>query len=425
MRFVNKKTYTYPRGLLVLMSAALLLAGCGSGQERRAEAAVEKRTYELKELDPRIVTAHNRFGLELHRRLAAERPGENLFLSPYSVASALSLIYHGAEGATLSEMSRVLQTQGMPMEEWNRGSRILRDLLQHSGEAVHLNAANSVWTRKGISLRESFLNRSREDYGAEVRELDFSHRKAAKTMNNWVKNSTGGRIQAVVEDPIPGSTLMYLINAVYFKGRWADPFEKSATGTKEFYPTADGPAVSVQMMRGQGQYPYLQEMGYQAVRLSYEGGPFHMLLVLPDEGLSLAQVQEKLGADTEFWRRDMPRRQGTVELPRFKLEGDYTLNEALKGLGMETAFDPEKAEFTGISGSEKVLYLSGARHKTYIRVDEEGTEAAAVTALNMAGSAPPEDGPFHMTVNRPFLLAIQSSETGSLLFLGSIYKPEE
>ncbi|WP_426448936.1 serpin family protein [Paenibacillus sp. S-38] len=423
-----KKTHTYKlaRGLLVLMPVALLLAGCGCGQERRTEGAIEHRAYAAEELDPRIAEAHNAFGLELHRKLVEERPGTNVFLSPYSVASALSMVYHGADGATRSEIGRVLQAAELPVDEWNRGSRILRDLLEHSGEAVHLNVANSVWVRKGVPLRESFLDRNRDDYGAEGIALDFAGPKAVKTINSWVQKRTGGKIPSIIDDPIPGSTLVYLINAVYFNGRWSNPFEKSATETKDFYPTLDGPAMSVQMMRGQGRYPYLQEKGYQAVRLPYEGWRFHMLLVLPDEGMSLQQLQEKLWADAGFWRREMPLRQGTIELPRFKIEGDYILNDALAALGMESAFDPRRAEFSGISETVKPFYLSAARHKSYVQVDEEGTEAAAVTAFSMAGGAePPKDEPFHMTVNRPFLLAIQSSETGSLLFLGSIYKPEE
>ncbi|MFN0221657.1 serpin family protein [Paenibacillus sp. KR2-11] len=417
------RTYTLTRSLLILMSAALLLAGCGQDGDRRAEAAVEKRSHSLEELDGRIAAGHNTFGLRLHRRLAEEHPGENVFLSPYSVAAALSMVYHGAEGDTRSEIGRVLHAADLPLDEWNKGSLILKDLLEHSGEAVRLDVANSVWSRKGIPLRESFLERNRESYGAEVKELDFSEPKAARTINDWVKKNTGGRIPAIVDDPIPGSILMYLINAVYFNGRWSDPFEKKDTVQGEFHPTPDGPALSVPLMHGGGSYPYLRENGYQAVRLPYEGGRLHMLIVLPDEGTTLGEVQEKLWTDPGFWRREMPPLPGTLELPRFRLEGDYDLNDALSALGMPGAFDPLKANFQGVS--DMPLSISKLKHKTFLKVDEEGTEAAAVTSIGMAGSAPPQDEPFHMIVNRPFLLAIQSAETGSLLFLGSIYKPQE
>ncbi|AFC32896.1 proteinase inhibitor I4, serpin [Paenibacillus mucilaginosus 3016] len=421
--------------LAVLLAAAVLMAACGSKppavQEtplpKEAPAAFDsseaKRTFTPADLDKRVVSAQNAFGLRLHGQLAAEHPAQNLFVSPYSAAAALSMVYHGAEGTTRQEIGRVLQAVGLNLEEWNRGSRVLKDLLEHSGAGNRLNIANSIWLRKDFEIREDFVKRNREEYGAEVSELDFTKDSAADLINEWVRKRTEEKIQGIVKAPIPEDLIMYLINAVYFHGTWSLPFLKEDTVPAPFYASPDA-RTEVKMMKRSGRFAYQQKDGYQAIRLPYRGEKISMLVVLPDEGWSLAKLQEQLGKDEAFWTRQMPYTEGTIELPRFKLEASYDLIPALKELGMREAFVDGAAKFSGIS--EEPVKISEVAHKSYLQVDEEGTEAAAVTSIGITKSTSVSAvHPFHMTVNRPFLLAIQSSETGSLLFLGSIYKPEE
>ncbi|MCZ8519236.1 serpin family protein [Paenibacillus caseinilyticus] len=428
--------------MALTLTAAALLAACGGkpvtqadgvpGQQggaegRGAPAAFDsseaKRTLGLSDLNRAVVTAQNAFSLNLHRQLSAEHQAENVFVSPYSVASALSMVYHGAEGTTRQEIGRVLQAEGMNLEEWSRGSRVLKDLLEHSGTGNRLNIANSVWIREGFPVREEFINRNREEYGGEVSVLDFTKDSAADTINEWVRRRTEEKIQGIVQAPISEDQVMYLINAVYFHGTWALPFLKGDTEQAPFYSSPDAPA-EVMMMKQSGRFAYQREDGYQAIRLPYQGDKINMLIVLPDEGWSLAGLQEKLWNDAAFWTRQMPDAGGTIELPRLKQEASYDLIPSLQGLGMREAFG-DRADFKGIS--DKPVMISEVAHKTYLRVDEQGTEAAAVTSIAVVKvSAEKVEGEsFHMTVNRPFLLAIQSSETGSLLFLGTIHKPQE
>ncbi|MFN0221656.1 serpin family protein [Paenibacillus sp. KR2-11] len=428
--------------LALTLAAAALLAACGvkpvtqadgvpgqkgEAERRESSAAFDsseaKRTYGLSDVSGAVVTAQNAFSLNLHRQLAAEHRTENIFVSPYSVASALSMVYHGADGTTRQEIGRVLQAEGMNLEEWSRGSRVLKDLLEHSGKGNRLNIANSIWLREGFPVREEFIKRNREEYGAEVSELDFANDSAADTINKWVRKRTEEKIQGIVQAPISEDLVMYLIDAVYFHGTWALPFMKGDTEQAPFYSSPDAPA-EVMMMKQSGRFAYQREDGYQAIRLPYQGDKINMLVVLPDEGWSLAGLQEKLWNDAAFWTRQMPDVEGTIELPRLKLEASYDLIPSLKGLGMREAFG-DRADFRGIS--DRSVMISEAAHKTYLRVDEQGTEAAAVTSIGVV-KVSAEKGvgdPFHMTVNRPFLLAIQSSETGSLLFLGTIHKPQE
>ncbi|WP_088829898.1 serpin family protein [Paenibacillus tyrfis] len=405
----------------LLLAAALLCSACTAAD---AGGDVSLRKHAPADLDARIVQADNAFGLKLHRTIAEQNPGSNVFVSPFSVSMALSMVYHGAGGATREQIGQTLQSQGLSVDEWNRGHQALRDLLEHSGKETQLSVANSIWARKGVAFHESFLQRNRDFYGAEVDTLDFAQDNAVRKINQWVGKRTNGKIDSIVQGPISSETVMYLLNAVYFKAQWQHPFPERDTKPGTFHVAA-GQTKPVNLMALTGRLDYAQEPDYQAIRLPYADGKLAMVVVLPSEKAGLEKVQQKLWADEAFWNKPFSSASGTLKLPRLKLELGYELNDALKAMGMSAAFDPAKADFSGLS--PKPVLISEVKHKTFVEMNEQGTEAAAVSSVGVqVTSAPaPVAKPFEMIVDRPFLMAIQSTETGSLLFLGSIVDPKE
>ncbi|CAG7617419.1 hypothetical protein PAESOLCIP111_02023 [Paenibacillus solanacearum] len=406
----------------VLPVMAAVLALCSGCSEPAARSTLAERSYKASELDSRIVQASNAFGLRLHQATVAAKPDANVFVSPASVSMALTMAYNGAADSTREAMAKALELQGLPIDDINRAGKVWRDLLEHQGAGVQLTIANSIWTRKGKPLLEGFLQKNREYYGAEVIPIDFASSRAAGTINSWVKKHTNGKIERIVDDRPDGQTMLMLVNAIWFKGQWTRPFNESATAPGSFF-TSPGASRQVPMMVQSGSFEYMQEAGFQAVRLPYgDERNMAMLLFLPEEGTGLDGLQSKLWTDAELWNRPFPTQQGVLELPRFKLEYGGRLNETLQALGMGEAFDPQKADFSGMAPVPPRLAINEVIHKTYVDVNERGTEAAAVTSVGMAGSAPPKNV-FKMTVNRPFVMAIQDRETGSLLFLGTVRDP--
>ncbi|CAG7647553.1 serpin family protein [Paenibacillus allorhizosphaerae] len=405
---------------LPVMAAVLVL--CSGCSEPAARSMLAERSYKPSELDSRIVQASNAFGLRLHQAAVKAKPDANVFLSPASVSMALTMAYNGAGDSTREAMAKALQLQGLPIDDINRAERVWKDLLEHQGAGVQLSIANSLWTRKGKPLLEGFLQKNREYYGAEVIPIDFASSRAAGTINSWVKKHTNGKIERIVDDKPDEQTMLMLVNAVWFKGQWTRPFHESATVPGSFF-TSPGASRQVPMMVQSGSFEYMQEAGFQAVRLPYgKEENMAMLLFLPEEGAGLDSLQSKLWNETELWNRPFPQQQGVLELPRFKMEYGERLNDTLKSLGMSEPFDPLKADFSGMAPVPPRFAINEVIHKTYVDVNEKGTEAAAVTSVGMAGSAPPKDK-FRMTVNRPFVMAIQDRETGSLLFLGTVRDP--
>ena len=376
-------------------------------------------------LKEHLAPAHTRFGLKLLRELARGEEG-NVFVSPPSVAFALAMTYNGAGGETREAMARALEVAGLRVEEVNAANAAWLAALRDPGASVELTVANSLWVRDGVPVLPDFLQRTRDAYGAEATALDFGDPAAADTINAWVREQTRDRVPGIVQPPIDPQTFMFLINAVYFKGTWERPFSEELTEERPF-TRADGSRVPVPMMSRTGAYPYLDGDGFRAVRLPYKGGRFTLEVLLPDEGSTLSGLVARLDAAAwEGWMEGYQPREVELALPRFSLEYETELNDALTALGMGAAFDARRADFTGMVPREWLgtenAYISSVRHKTFLEVNEKGTEAAAATSVEMrvTSAGPP---PVSFVVDRPFLLAIRDAETGTLLFLGAIAGP--
>lgn len=374
-------------------------------------------------LDDRLVESSTSFGFNLFDRLAKQDPNKNIFISPSSVAIALSMTYNGASGETQEAIAKALALQNIKIDEVNDYNRNIQQLLANGDTNVELNIANSLWARKDIALEQTFLNKVKEFYQAEISNLDFKDPNAANTINAWVKKNTKDKIDKIV-DRIDADSMLFLINAVYFKGKWEAPFEKSLTKPQPF-TIADGTKIQHPAMSRSGEYRYYDAPTFQAISLPYGTGRFSMEIFLPKSKSNLLEFQKQLTAKNwQEWSTKFTRKEGLIQLPRFKVEYETSLKSALQNMGMAIAFDPDKADFRNLSSVK--AFIGDVKHKTFVEVNEEGTESAAVTSVEMKATSamPSEEPPFKMIVDRPYFFAISDRQTGTIIFMGAIQSPK-
>lgn len=382
----------------------------------------------------RIADADNRFGLRLfeafHKAETAKNVDSNVCISPLSIALALQMTYNGASGTTKAAMTHALELNGMTLDDVNRANEALLKSLPSSGQmrpqpngtastpdTPHLEVANSLWLRDAHTVRPDFIQRTQTFYNAQVSGLAG----APDTINAWVNTHTRGKIKKIASPADVRDAFAVLVNAVYFKAAWAVPFYKDATSDKPFHLASGTTHISKMMAKTQ-YFDYYTGDGLQMVSLPYRDCNLDMVIVLPNAPMKLSAFLPQLTPSKwQQWTAKMKGKRGTVELPRFRVEYGVDCGDALTALGMGEAFKPS-ADFGGMS-RVKPLYISKVIHKTYVNVDEQGTEAAAATAVFMTGSAMPVDKPFKMTMDRPFLYAIRDRQTGALLFVGALANP--
>jgi serpin B len=343
----------------------------------------------------------------------------NTVISPLSASMALGMALEGADGETFTEMQDVLGFQGMSRDEINASYAGLMDLLLTLDPEVELGIANSAWSRDGFPFTNQYFDAITQYFSARVEELDFSDPGAKDVINQWVKDQTHGRIDEII-DGISPLDILFLINAVYFKGDWTTQFKKADTHPAVFHKE-DGTTTEVPMMSG--AIPDVGaawvEGGRQIAELPYGGQAFGMVLVLPAPSETVTDLLDDLNTTVwQGWMDALHLEEVVVRMPKFELEWDGLLKEPLEAMGMTRAFDPALSDFSRLTTAPDA-YISSVRQKTYMRVDEEGTEAAAATSVGVGiVSAPPS-----ITVDRPYLLAIRERLSGSVLFLGVIRDP--
>lgn len=371
-----------------------------------------------------ISASANRFGFDLYHILSKESRDENIIISPLSISLALTMTYNGAEGKTAAEMAEVLGVDGMELDKINLSNGQLLEELSVEIEDVRLDIANSLWARDGLEFNPTFLERTSRHYKAELRTLDFRSPSANRVINGWVSEKTQGMIKELL-DQIPGDAILYLVNAIYFKGGWTKEFDPEETREGDFH-LPDDCTKSVPMMRRSDKFLYFAGEGFRAVSLPYGDERVSMHLFLPDMDSSLEEFHKSLDIESwNAWMGSYRKKRGSVTLPRFKTEYKKLLNEPLEDLGMVSAFDDADADFSKmIVTPEGNVVISRVIHEAIIEVNEEGTEAAAATAVEMKmTSVRIEEDPFVMVFDRPFFFAIRDNSTGSVLFMGSIVDP--
>ena len=369
-------------------------------------------------LEKSLSQADNQFGFRLFHQLNTETADSNLFISPFSVSMALGMTLNGAAGETGEAMRRTLELTGLTQDEINATYRSLMELLPCQDARVLFEIANSIWYRQGYTVLDSFINVNQTCFDAAVREIDFLRPDARNIINDWISQHTYGKIRNAL-DYIPPSALMYLINAIYFKGAWTYEFDPEKTRDESFM-TPYGSESCRMMIQHEATLMYFQTDDFQAVDLPYGNGKFSMSVFLPGSGKSVDDLIAQ--TDDTQWKQWISRFDSTtieLGLPKFKIKYGRLLNKTLTDMGMGIAFS-DSADFSGIN-PDRDLFINRVIHKTFIEVSEEGTEAAAVTIVEMLGTS--AGGGLSMIVNRPFMVVIWDHTTGAILFMGKIVEP--
>lgn len=345
----------------------------------------------------------------------------NLMISPVSIYTALAMTLNGADGDTKAAMLESLSAKGITEEDLNDGMKSWISSLTNEDRIVKLDIANSIWYRNGFEADETFLQKNADYYSASIKSLDFSKNDSVNTINDWVKDSTNGTIDKII-DNINDDTMMYLINAIYFKGDWKDQFKANNT-YKQSFNAATG-AVDADFMHRSGNVDYLNGDGVTGVVLPYLDEQFAFIALLPEEGKTPRELIDKFNAINLInLLKNKKETNIDLSLPKFESKYEDSLNDELSKLGMEIAFDPNVADFSLMSKNHnKDLYVSEVKHKTFIRVDEKGTEAAAVTSVGMTATSMPMEVQ-KVVFDRPFVYGIVDVTTGIPLFMGIMENP--
>ncbi|NDJ16731.1 serpin family protein [Myxacorys almedinensis] len=407
--------------ILIAAIVALSALGCSGAATSTPSPKSTVKQENVEMVNPKLVAANTRFGFKLFSEILKKDTQKNVFVSPSSVAIALSMTYNGASGETQQAMANALQLQGLSLSELNQANANLKTNLEKGDPSVTVAIANSLWARNGVSFNSEFIKRNQTFYDAEIKTLDFNSAAAPREINGWVNEKTNGKISEII-DQIRPDQVMFLINAIYFNGKWTNEFDKNQTEARSFY-LANGKEKQHPLMQQKGKYRYYENDQFQAVSLPYGNEQMSLYLFLPSQKSSLSDFHKTLNSENwQTWMGQFSQRQGSVQIPRFKLSYDIELKEALSALGMAVAFDKSKADFSRLSDVE--TNINQVKHKTFVEVNEEGTEAAAVTSVGITvTSVQIEEPPFDMVVNRPFFCAIRDNKTGEILFMGSIINP--
>lgn len=421
----KKENIVMTRGIQIstlLFAGILFFQSCGD-QIVGVDNPKGELPRELTATEKMVIEADQSFSYELFRNTVDFDDEENIMISPLSVSMALSMTLNGAEGETFEAMRETLKMSGMNLDEVNDGYRTLIKLLVDLDPDVKLKVANSIWHDDDLQVKQDFLNRVEDAFDASVEDLDFQDPASVNRINEWVNTNTEGLIEKII-DEIPDEMVMYLINAIYFKGNWLYQFDEDDTRIADFY-LESGETKQVDMMTQRDRFATYFSEQVHMIELPYGDSLFSMTVLMPsDENQPLDQfISEAVTAENlNNWRSNLrtPFQDIPVHLPKFEMEYEIEYNEILKAMGMEIAFSQATADFSGIADvSPQRLFISEVKHKTFISVDEKGTEAAAVTSVGIMPTSMPQP----MIVNRPFVFIIHERESGANLFMGKVKDP--
>lgn len=424
------KSITYNLFSLVILLSTILAACLPAASINMAESNKSRETNPSTSADgiKKLVNGNNAFALGMYNALRSENG--NLILSPYSISLALAMTYAGARGETEAQMAQVLHFA--PQNELHPSFNALDLVLEKDPinlnkdqEPMQLKIANAVWAEQTFSFLPEFLDIIAINYGAGVNLADFKNQPNQErvTINNWVGDQTEDKINDLLPDgSLTTDTRMVLVNAIYFKADWLDQFDADHTGDFPFN-LLDGTQVHARMM-GQGMsIPYMQGNGYAAVELPYAGEPAAMDIIVPDAG-RFEEIESALtGAVFNEIIGNMNQTNLMLNLPKFKFESPFSLSSALNQLGMVNAFDSDLADFSGMTGKQD-LFIGNVIHKAFVAVDEEGTEAAAATAIIMEGVTAIRYE-VNLLIDRPFIFIIRDTVNGQILFIGRVLNPAQ
>ncbi len=411
------KKYIHP--IIVLACITVLNTSCEKADPIQKETP--KITLHKKAAE--IIQADNALAFELFREVNQLSTVENIMISPLSVSYALGMTYNGAAGTTLEAFKDVMHFGDLSSNEVNESYKDLMSQMLNLDDRVDFSIANSIWYKEGFEVIGDFIQKNQEYFDAAVEEVDFSNPNTLDLINGWIEGKTNNKIKDML-DEIPGNAVMYLINAIYFNAPWKYEFDKSKTYSGDF-ELSGGSSHQVDYMQVSGNFQYTSNDEFTAVELPYGDSAFSMVVMLPAYGSTLDDLIARM--EIEKWGKWFENSRFTgvqVDLPKFKYDFKELLNEALINLGLGVAFSPDEADFTRMTPSADV-WISRVIHQSFIDVQEEGTEAAAATIVEMVfRSSGGGASAIPFKADRPFLYLIKENSTGAIVFLGKVGKPD-
>lgn len=408
----------FKKMMAIILTAmiSISLAGCEKFSNNNEDILANK-------VDKEIVESNNKFAFNIFKEISKDDKEKNMLISPLSMSMALTMTYNGAEDNTKEEMNKVLGYEGMSDDKINHSYKTLTGYLGNIDKNIKLNIGNSIWIREGWDINKEFININKDTFGAKVDNLDFSNASSVDKINNWIEKSTNNMIKDMLKGPISDNVIMYLINAIYFKGNWQEPFDKNNNITEEF-TNSKGEKSQVDFMRKlaiSNKTFYGEKDDFKVIKMPYDSGKISMYAVLPKEGLGIDSFVNGLDLDKwEFIKASIGKEKEDVNVsfPKFQIEyGAKELKESLVVLGMKDAFS-EAANFKGI---REDICISSVLHQAKIEVNEEGSEASAATIVEVKETAMQIlDDYKEFIANRPFVFIIEDEESGTILFMGKI-----
>lgn len=404
--------------LLSFLTMALILMACTNNTEDQAITDLTPTEKSAK-----VIAADNQFGFEIFQKINAslDEP-KNTMISPMSVSLALAMLYNGADGNTKKQMEDMLHKSGLTPNDINQSYKELVAALSSHDPKVELAISNAIFYRNSFSVKNEFITTNQNYYQAEVSGLDFS--KTTETLNRvngWVSTQTKGKIDKIIEKVNP-EDIMYILNAIYFNGEWQYRFDPKET-TDMSFTKEDQSVIQVPTMSIENPFKSYSHQSFQMLEMPYGSGKYSMLIFLPEPGKRTDDVISLMSAENvNDWLLKMTEQKKKVYLPKFEFKFDDSLVDEMKVLGMTDAFSEAKANLSGISDAAK-LVVSEVMHKSYIKVDERGTEAAAVTGITVGVTSVGPDTSFR--VDHPFVFAIREKDTKAILFIGKVMNPKQ
>jgi serpin B len=400
-----------------LLALAIIVNACANDSEIPPVSDLT-----LTEKSAKIIAADNQFGFELFQKVNASlNEPKNTMISPMSVSLALAMVYNGTAGNTKKQLEDMLHKANLSSGDINQSYKDLVSGLQSHDPKVELSISNAIFYRNTFPVKNDFITTNQNYYEAEVSGLDFS--KSTETLNKvngWVNTKTKGKIDKIIEEVKP-EDIMYLLNAIYFNGEWKYSFDTKATADRPF-TKEDKTTIQVPTMTIEKPFNYYSHQNFELLEMPYGSGKYSMLIFLPENGNKTDDVISLLTIENmDNWISKLTEQKKEVFLPKFEFKFDDSLKDELAALGMTDAFDDMKANLSGISDAAK-LVISEVKHKSYIKVDERGTEAAAVTGITIGVTSMPIDNSFR--ADHPFVFAIREKDTKAILFIGKVMNPK-
>lgn len=408
------KSVTYLLGSILL----IFISGCS--KDNPSTTPKQPTQIQLTEKASEVIQLNNAFGVDLFKAVALDEPDENLMLSPLSASVALTMLLNGCDEETYTQIRDMLGYEGLTTDQINEAYSSLVAQLLTADEEVNLALANAIWYREGFEVKDNFMQTMDEDFKATIEGLDFAAPSALQTINQWASDNTNGKIPQVLNEISPNA-VMFLMNALYFKGMWTNQFSMENTYDEIFYEDEET-TVSVPFMHGKIQSKAFEADNYKALELSYGRGNFSMIIIVPENNLDefMNDFEPSTWNEITGTFNDQYTYEVQVTMPKFSFEYEKRLNEQLQALGMLDVFIPEIANLSGIT--DQSVYVSFVKQNTFIDVNEEGTEAAAVTTIGVDLTSLPDE-PQEFVADKPFIFAIREQTTNTLMFIGKLTSP--